>query len=192
MASLFALVLGAMLVNNVIFMQFLGLCPYFGVSKQTDTAVGMGMAVLFVMTLAGAITYGVQHLILVPLGIEYLQTIAFILVIAALVQLVEIVMKKVARTLYEALGIFLPLITTNCAVLGVAILATQKELGFLETLVYSAASALGFQLALIIFAGIRERLAMRRIPSLLQGTAIAMITAAILSMAFTGFSGLGG
>lgn len=191
-AGIFAIIVSAMLVQNVVFSQFLGLCPYFGVSKKLDTAVGMSFAVIFVMVLASAITFVIQHFVLIPLGIEYLQTIAFILVIASLVQLVEIVLKKVARTLYDALGIFLPLITTNCAVLGVAILATQKEYGFFETLVYAFASAIGFMIALVIFAGIRERLDLRRVPGVWRGTAIAMVTAGILSMAFMGFSGLGG
>ena len=192
MTAIFAIVITAMLVNNVVFSQFLGLCPYFGVSKKLDTALGMSFAVMFVMTLAAAITYVIQHFVLEPLGIGYLQTIAFILVIASLVQLVEIVLKKIARTLYEALGIFLPLITTNCAVLGVAILATQNKYDFLETLIFALASAVGFMIALVIFAGIRERLELRRVPKLMQGTAIAMITAGILSMAFMGFAGLGG
>jgi Na+-translocating ferredoxin:NAD+ oxidoreductase subunit A len=192
MTAIFVIVITAMLVNNVVFSQFLGLCPYFGVSKKLDTALGMSFAVMFVMTLAAAITYVIQHFVLEPLGIGYLQTIAFILVIASLVQLVEIVLKKVARTLYEALGIFLPLITTNCAVLGVAILATQNKHDFIETLIFALASAVGFMIALVIFAGIRERLELRRVPKLMQGTAIAMITAGILSMAFMGFAGLGG
>ena len=192
MTAIFAIVITAMLVNNVVFSQFLGLCPYFGVSKKLDTALGMSFAVMFVMTLAAAITYVIQHFVLEPLGIGYLQTIAFILVIASLVQLVEIVLKKIARTLYEALGIFLPLITTNCAVLGVAILATQNKYDFLETLIFALASAVGFMIALVIFAGIRERLELRRVPKLMQGTAIAMITAGILAMAFMGFAGLGG
>ena len=191
-AGIFTIIVSAMLVQNVIFSQFLGLCPYFGVSKKVDTALGMSFAVIFVMVLATAITFVIQHFVLIPMGIEYLQTIAFILVIASLVQLVEIVLKKVARTLYDALGIFLPLITTNCAVLGVAILATQNEYGFLETLVYAFSSAVGFMIALLIFAGIRERLELRRVPGVWRGTAIAMVTAGILSMAFMGFSGLGG
>jgi len=184
------MIVSAVFVNNVIFARFLGLCPYFGVSKKLDTAVGMTMAVAFVLTLAGAITYMVQTYILIPLHIEYLQTIAFILVIASLVQLVEIVMKKVAPALYRALGIFLPLITTNCAILGISILSVQSKYNLLETVIFSFSSALGFGLALIIFAGVREALETREVPSALAGMPIAMIVAGILAMAFMGFAGM--
>lgn len=184
------LVVSAIFVNNVVFSRFLGLCPYFGVSKKIDTAMGMGMAVTFVLTLAGAITYIVQIYILNPLELGYLQTIAFILVIASLVQLVEIVMKKVAPPLYQALGIFLPLITTNCAILGVSILSIQEKFSFIETIVFSFASAVGFGLALIIFAGIREALDTREVPKVFAGAPISFIIAGILAMAFMGFSGM--
>ncbi len=190
MAQYALLVVSAIFVNNVIFSRFLGLCPYFGVSKKIDTAMGMGMAVTFVLTLAGSMTYIVQVYILDPLNLAYLQTIAFILVIASLVQLVEIVMKKVAPPLYQALGIFLPLITTNCAILGVSILSIQGKFNFIETAVFSFASALGFGLALIIFAGIREALDTREVPKVFAGPPIAFIIAGILAMAFMGFSGM--
>lgn len=190
MAEYALLIVSAIFVNNVIFSRFLGLCPYFGVSKKTDTALGMGMAVTFVLTLAGSITYIVQVYVLEPLHIGYLQTIAFILVIASLVQLVEIVMKKVAPPLYQALGIFLPLITTNCAILGISILAVQGKFNFLQTAVFSFASALGFGLALIIFAGIREALDTREVPKVFAGAPVSFIIAGILAMAFMGFSGM--
>jgi len=190
MAEYALLVVSAIFVNNVVFSRFLGLCPYFGVSKKIDTALGMGMAVTFVLTLAGSITYIVQIYILNPLNLGYLQTIAFILVIASLVQLVEIVMKKVAPPLYQALGIFLPLITTNCAILGVAILSIQGEFNFIQTVVFSFASALGFGLALIIFAGIREALDVRQVPKSFAGAPISFVIAGILAMAFMGFSGM--
>jgi len=190
MAEMGLLIVSAVFVNNVIFARFLGLCPYFGVSKKLDTAVGMTMAVAFVLTLAGAITYMVQTYILIPLHIEYLQTIAFILIIASLVQLVEIVMKKVAPALYRALGIFLPLITTNCAILGISILSVQSKFNLLQTVVFSFSSALGFGLALVIFAGVREALETREVPAALAGMPIAMIVAGILAMAFMGFAGM--
>ena len=190
MAEYALLVVSAIFVNNVVFSRFLGLCPYFGVSKKIDTAMGMGMAVTFVLTLAGSITYIVQVYILDPLNLGYLQTIAFILVIASLVQLVEIIMKKVAPPLYQALGIFLPLITTNCAILGIAILSIQGKFNFIETVVFSFASALGFGLALIIFAGIREALDTRQVPKMFAGAPISFIIAGILAMAFMGFSGM--
>ena len=190
MAEYALLIVSAIFVNNVVFSRFLGLCPYFGVSKKTDTALGMGMAVTFVLTLAGSITYIVQVYVLEPLHIGYLQTIAFILVIASLVQLVEIVMKKVAPPLYQALGIFLPLITTNCAILCISILAVQGKFNFLQTAVFSFASALGFGLALIIFAGIREALDTREVPKVFAGAPVSFIIAGILAMAFMGFSGM--
>ncbi|NMC71581.1 MAG: RnfABCDGE type electron transport complex subunit A [Myxococcales bacterium] len=195
--SIFSLILGAILVNNVIFARFLGTCPYLGVSKRQDTAIGMGLAVIFVMTLCGAITWPLQRYVLEPdalargLDLSFLQTMVFILVIASLVQFVEIVLKKTAPGLYQALGIYLPLITTNCAILGIAILSVQKKLGYVEDIVYSAASAAGFALALILFAGVRERLAMRNVPRGLAGIPIGLVTAGILAMAFMGFAGLG-
>ncbi len=190
MAELALIIVSAVFVNNVVFSRFLGLCPYFGVSKKLDTAVGMSMAVIFVLTLAGTITYIVQTYVLEPLNIGYLQTIAFILVIASLVQLVEIVMKKVAPALYRALGIFLPLITTNCAILGISILAVQSKFNLLETIIFSFGSALGFGLALVIFASVREALETREIPEAFQGAPIAMIAAGILALAFMGFTGM--
>ncbi|MBD3225781.1 MAG: electron transport complex subunit RsxA [Caldithrix sp.] len=190
MNEIFLLIVGAIFVNNVVFTKFLGICPYMGVSRKLDTALGMSMAVVFVMTLAGSITYIIQKYVLIPLDITYLQTIAFILVIASLVQFVEIVMKKVAPALFKALGIFLPLITTNCAILGVAILATQKLDTFVYAVIFSFASALGFGLALVIFSGIREALENREVPKVFAGSPIALIIAGILAMAFMGFSGM--
>lgn len=171
-------------------MQFLGICPFLGVSKRISTAVGMAGAVAFVMVLATIVTYLIQQYVLNKLGLAYLQTIAFILVIAALVQLVEIILKKASPALYQALGIFLPLITTNCAILGVAILTIQKEFNLMEGVVFAVSNAIGFGLALSIFAGIREHLDLQNIPKGLKGTPIALITAGILAMAFMGFSGL--
>ena len=188
--SYFAIIIGAIFVNNVVLAQFLGICPVLGVSSKVETSLGMGAAVTFVMGLTAIVAWAIQTYILVPLHIEYMQTIVFILVIAALVQMVEIVLKKVSPSLYQALGIFLPLITTNCAVLGVAILMIQKEFNLLQSFVYSVSTALGFALALVIFAGIRERLELDEVPSAMKGIPIALITAAILAMAFMGFSGL--
>ena len=180
----------AIFVNNIILSQFLGICPFLGVSRRIDTSLGMGAAVAFVMTLATIVTWIIQHYVLNPLGLQYLQTLAFILVIAALVQLVEIVLKSVSPALYQALGIFLPLITTNCAVLGVAILVIQKHMNLLESVVYSASIAVGFALALILFAGIREQLDLTGTPRGMKGVPIALVTAGILAMAFMGFNGL--
>ena len=188
--TLFAVVIGAIFVNNVVLSQFLGICPFLGVSSKVNTSLGMGMAVTFVMALSAVVTWSLQTFVLVPFGIEYMQTIVFILVIAALVQMVEIVLKKVSPSLYQALGIFLPLITTNCAVLGVAILMIQKEYSLLEGLLYSVSTALGFALALVIFAGLRERLEFEEVPKAFEGVPIALITASLLAMAFMGFSGL--
>jgi electron transport complex protein RnfA len=184
------IVIGAILVNNIVLMQFLGICPFLGVSKRISTGIGMTGAVAFVMILATIVTYLIQHYILNKLGLEYLQTIAFILVIASLVQMVEIILKKVSPAMYQALGIFLPLITTNCAILGVAILTIQKEFSLLEGVVFSVSHAVGFGLALILFAGIREHLDLQDVPKGLKGTPIALIAAGILAMAFMGFSGL--
>jgi electron transport complex protein RnfA len=186
----FLLIVSAMFVHNIILARYLGNCPFLGVSQKMDTAVGMGMAVIFVVTLAGMITWVVQYAILNPLGLEYLQTIAFILVIASLVQLVEMFLQKSVPGLYRALGIFLPLITTNCAVLGIAIINIQKEFGFFETLIFSFASASGFTLAMLLLASIRERFPMARIPSPFAGMPIAMVTVGLLALAFFGFSGL--
>lgn len=185
-----ALIIGAILVNNVVLAQFLGICPFLGVSKDVKSSVGMSGAVLFVMLLATMVTWLIMTYILVPLHLEYLQTIAFILVIAGLVQMVEIVLKKIAPSLYQALGVFLPLITTNCAVLGVAILVIQKNMNFLESVVYSASIAIGFAVALILFAGIREQMDLTGTPRGMKGVPIALVTAGILAMAFMGFNGL--
>ena len=186
----FAIIIGAIFVNNVVLAQFLGIWPFLGVSSKVETSMGMGAAVTFVMALSAVVTWLIQTYILVPFGIEYMQTIVFILVIAALVQMVEIVLKKVSPSLYQALGIFLPLITTNCAVLGVAILMIQKEFSLLQGVAYNVSTALGFGLALVIFAGLRERIEFEEAPKAFQGVPIALITASILAMAFMGFSGL--
>lgn len=188
--SYFAIIIGAIFVNNVVLAQFLGICPFLGVSSKVETSLGMGAAVTFVMALASVVAWALQTYVLVPLGIEYMQTIVFILVIAALVQMVEIMLKKISPALYQALGIFLPLITTNCAVLGVAILMISKEFNLLQSVVYSIATAVGFALALVIFAGIRERLELENIPKAMQGIPVALVAAGILAMAFMGFSGL--
>ncbi|MGI6588976.1 MAG: electron transport complex subunit RsxA [Peptococcia bacterium] len=190
MREMIIIIIGAVLINNIILSQFLGVCPFLGVSKKLSSAVGMGVAVTFVLTLASLITWLVQTFILELLEIEYLQTIAFILVIASLVQFVEMVMRKKTPDLYEALGVYLPLITTNCAVLGVAIINIQKSYGFLETLANSLGNALGFTLALVLFAGIRERLEDADVPQSLKGMPIALVTAALMSIAFLGFTGL--
>lgn len=181
----------AMLINNVVLMQFLGICPFLGVSKKTETAMGMGMAVIFVMTLATAFTWVVDKYILGTFNIVFLRTIFFILIIAALVQFVEIFMKKMIPTLYMSLGIFLPLITTNCAILGTAILAVQKQYNFITAIIFSIATGLGFLLAIVLFASIRERLDYAEgMPDIFKGVPSALITASILAMAFMGFAGL--
>lgn len=183
--------ISAVFVNNIVLAQFLGICPFLGVSKKIDTSLGMSAAVAFVMVLATLVTWLVQSYLLVPFHLEYLQTIAFILVIASLVQMIEIVLKKVSPTLYQALGIFLPLITTNCAVLGVAILVIQKEMSLSHSVMYALSTAIGFGLALTVFAGIREQLALNDVPKGMQGMAIVLVTAGLLSLAFMGFSGIG-
>lgn len=188
--SIFALVIGAIFVNNVVLAQFLGICPFLGVSKDVKSSLGMGGAVLFVMLLATLATYLINSYVLVPLNLEYLQTIAYILVIAGLVQMVEIVLKKIAPALYQTLGVFLPLITTNCAVLGVALLVVQKGMNLLESMIYAGSIAIGFTLALVIFAGIREQMELTGVPKGMKGIPIALITAGILAMAFMGFNGL--
>ncbi len=184
--------ISAIFVNNIILSQFLGICPFLGVSRKISTSLGMGAAVAFVLTLSTVVTWLVQKLLLDPYGLGYLQTLAFILVIAALVQMVEIVLKKVSPPLYQALGIFLPLITTNCAVLGVAILVIQKDYNLLQSVVYAFSTALGFALALVVFAGIREQLALVRVPQGMRGMGIVLVTAGLLALAFMGFSGLEG
>jgi len=190
MAELLLILIGAIFVNNFVLARFLGICPFLGVSKKVETALGMGMAVTFVMTVATVVTWFLQYFVLVPFGIEYLQTIAFILVIASLVQLVEMVVQKVSPVLYQSLGIFLPLITTNCAVLGLAVLSIQKDYTFLEGVVFALGAALGFTLALVLFAGLRERLELCPVPDSFRGAAIALITAGLLSLAFMGFAGM--
>ncbi len=182
--------ISAIFVNNIVLSQFLGICPFLGVSKKIDTALGMAAAVAFVLTLSTIVTFLIQKFVLDALDLGYLQTITFILVIAALVQMVEIILKKVSPSLYQALGVFLPLITTNCCVLGVAILVIQKDYDLLTGVVYAFSTALGFGLALTIFAGIREQLSLVNIPKGLQGTPITLITAGLLAMAFMGFSGV--
>ncbi len=184
--------ISAIFVNNIILSQFLGICPFLGVSKKVDTALGMGAAVAFVLTLATVVTYLLQIYVLNPFGLQYLQTLSFILVIAALVQMVEIVLKKVSPALYQALGIFLPLITTNCAVLGVAILVIQKDFSLVHSIVYAFSTAIGFALAMVVFAGLREQLSLVRIPKGMQGMAIVLVTAGLLSLAFMGFIGVDG
>ena len=184
------IIISAIFFNFIVLWLVLGICPFLGVSSKVSTSLGMGAAVVFVITIASVVAYLLQYYVLVPLGITYMQTIVFILVIAALVQMVEIVLKKVSPVLYQALGIFLPLITTNCAVLGVAILLVQKNYTLLESVVFAFSTAVGFALALVIFAGLRERLAMEDVPAPFKGTPIALITAGILAMAFMGFSGL--
>ena len=187
--SLLSISLGAILVNNFILVQFLGICPFMGVSKKMDTAVGMGFAVIFVMGLASALCYPVNQL-LVRLDLEYMQTVAFILVIAALVQFVEMFLKKSIPTLYEALGVYLPLITTNCAVLGVVLLNVQENYNFIESVVYGITGGVGFLLAIVLFASIRERLEFADPPKTFRGFPIALITAGLMALSFMGFSGL--
>ncbi len=186
------IIISAIFVNNVVLMKFLGVCPFFGVSKQVETAVGMTGAVVFVMTIATVVTFILQKYVLEVWGIEYMQTITFILVIASLVQLVEIILKKVSPALFQALGIFLPLITTNCAVLGVAILAVKPVFDFdlLQATVYAVASAIGFGLALVLFAGLREHMDLADIPKGMKGVPIAFVVAGLLALAFMGFSGI--
>ena len=184
--------ISAIFVNNIVLAQFLGICPFLGVSKKIDTSLGMSAAVAFVMVLATLVTWLIQMYVLNPFGLEYLQTIAFILVIASLVQMVEIVLKKVSPPLYQALGIFLPLITTNCAVLGVAILVIQKDFNLAQSVVYALSTAIGFGLALTVFAGMREQLELANIPKGMRGMAIVLVSAGLLSLAFMGFSGVDG
>ncbi len=190
MTALFLIIISTVFVNNFVLARFLGLCPFMGVSRKIETAIGMGMAVVFVMTVASAVTWNIQSFILTPFNLEYLQTIMFILVIASLVQFVEMFVRKASPSLYQSLGIFLPLITTNCAVLGVAILTIQKGLSFIATITFAFGSSIGFTLALVLMAGIRERLEMADVPKPFKGTAVAFITAGLLSLAFMGFSGM--
>ena len=189
--SYFAIIIGAIFVNNVVLAQFLGICPFLGVSSKVETSLGMGAAVTFVMAIAAVVAWLIQTYVLVPLDIVYMQTIVFILVIAALVQMVEIMLKKLSPSLYQALGIFLPLITTNCAVLGVALLNTQNEYNFIESVVYGITGGLGFLLAIFLFAAIREQLEVSsENPKAFDGFPIALVTAGLIALAFMGFSGL--
>jgi electron transport complex protein RnfA len=182
--------ISAVFVNNIVLSQFLGVCPFLGVSKKVETALGMAGAVAFVMTIATIFTFIIQKSVLEPLNITYLQTISFILIIAALVQMVEIILKKISPALYQALGVFLPLITTNCAVLGVAIMVIQKDMDLVSSVVFAISTAIGFGLALILFAGIREQLNLLNLPKAMKGIPAALLTAGLLAMAFMGFAGI--
>ncbi len=190
MTEFLVLLIGTVLVNNFVLVQFLGLCPFMGVSSRLETAIGMSMATTFVLTLASLTSYLVEHYILLPLGIGFLRTMSFILVIAVVVQFTEMVVHKTSPSLYRLLGIFLPLITTNCAVLGVALLNVNEEHNFIESVIYGFGAAVGFSLVLILFAGMRERLAAANVPTPFKGASIAMITAGLMSLAFMGFTGL--
>ena len=190
MKELLAIVMAAVLVNNYVLAQFLGICPFLGVSKKLDQAAGMSVAVIFVMLLATAVTYPIQYFVLNPNGLGYLQTIVFILVIAALVQLVEIILKKYIPALHASLGVYLPLITTNCAVLGVALLNIQEGYNFIESVVYGITGGIGFLVAIVLFASIRERLVFAEYPKSFEGFPIALVTAGLMALAFMGFSGL--
>ena len=187
--SLFVIIISTIFINNFVLSRFLGLCPFLGVSRNLNSAFGMGMAVIFVMTIASFVTWPIYQLVLVPYGITYLRTIVFILVIASLVQFVEMVMNKAAPALYQALGIFLPLITTNCAILGVAVLNIEDELTLIESLVQGLSAGIGFTLALVLMAGIRERLELGQVPESLRGVPIALVCAGLMSIAFLGFAG---
>jgi len=184
------IIIGSIFVSNIVLSQFLGICPFVGVSGKLSTSIGMGGAVLFVLTLSTMVTWIIQYYVLVPFGLGFMQTIVFILVIAALVQMVEIILKKVSPSLYSALGVFLPLITTNCAVLGVAILTIQKDFNLLEGVVFAISNAIGFTLAMVLFAGIREHMDMMEIPKDMKGVPIALVVAGILALSFFGFTGL--
>ena len=188
--KLLEITLSAILINNFIFSQFLGICPFMGVSKKMDTAAGMGMAVIFVMGLAAAMSWLINKFLLIPLGLEYLQTLAYILVIASLVQFVEMFLKKGMPSLYSALGIYLPLITTNCAVLGAVLINTQNNYNFIESVVYGVTGGIGFLIAIVLFASIREKLRFADYPKAFEGFPIALVTAGLLALAFMGFSGM--
>jgi electron transport complex, rnfABCDGE type, A subunit len=190
MITYISIFITAIFVNNIVLAQFLGICPFLGVSKKVSTAIGMGAAVTFVMTIATIVTYLLQKYLLDVTGLQFMQTITFILVIAALVQMVEIILKKVSPPLYQALGVFLPLITTNCTILGVAILVIQKDYNLMESVVFAISTAIGFTLAMVLFAGIREQLSMTKVPKAMQGIPIALVVAGLLAMAFMGFSGI--
>ncbi len=184
------IIFSAIFINNIVLSRFLGICPFLGVSKGYSTALGMGMAVIFVMTIATIITYLLMHLVLVPFGVTYLQTVSYILIIAFLVQVVEIVLKKVSNDLYQSLGVFLPLITTNCAILGVAILVIQKEFSLLGSVLFAVGNGLGFTLAIVLFASLREQLDFAELPPAMKGVPAALLVASILAMAFMGFAGM--
>ncbi len=184
------IIFSAIFINNIVLSRFLGICPFLGVSKSLSTATGMGMAVIFVMTISTIMTYLIMHFLLVPLDVTYLQTVSYILVIAFLVQVVEIVLKKVSPELYQSLGVFLPLITTNCTILGVAILVIQKELNLLQSVLFAVGNGLGFTLAIILFASLREQLDLAELPEAMKGIPAALIVASILAMAFMGFAGI--
>lgn len=188
--QLLSIALGAILVNNFVLSQFLGICPFMGVSKKIDTALGMGMAVIFVMGVASAVNYPINQFILVPNGLEFMQTVTYILVIASLVQFVEMFLQKAMPALYEALGVYLPLITTNCAVLGVVLQNTQKSYNFVESLTYGVTGGIGFMIAIVLFASVRERLEFANCPKSFEGFPMALVAASLLSLAFMGFSGL--
>ena len=190
MITYISIFITAIFVNNIVLAQFLGICPFLGVSKKVSTAIGMGGGVTFVMTIATIVTYLLQKYLLDAAGLQFMQTIIFILVIAALVQMVEIILKKVSPPLYQALGVFLPLITTNCAILGVAILVIQKDYNLMESVVFAISTAIGFTLAMVLFAGIREQLSTTKVPKAMQGIPIALVVAGLLAMAFMGFSGI--
>jgi len=190
METLLSIIFIYILVDNFVLQRFLGLCPFLGVSRKMETAIGMSMAVIFVMTMATLVTWLLYSYVLVPYNLTYMQIVTFILVIASLVQLVETVLRKVSPTLYQGLGIFLPLITTNCAIMGVALLAVREEFTFIQAIVFGLAASAGFSLALIIMGGIRERLELAQVPEALKGSAITLITAGILSLAFQGFRGM--
>lgn len=189
-SALIGLLISSIIINNYIFSRFLGICPFLGLSEKTSTALGMGCAVTFVMTVSTAVTWCVYHFVLVPAELEYLKTIAFILIIASLVQLLEMFLRKAVPALYSALGIYLPLITTNCAILGSALLCIQNEYSFLPSIVFSFGSALGFTLAIVIFSFVRERVALSETPKCFKGTPIALVTAGLIAMAFSGFSSM--
>lgn len=186
----FLIFISAVFVNNIVLSQFLGICPFLSVSKKINTALGMTGAVAFIMTIATIFTYIIQKIVLIPYNIQFLQTISFILIIAALVQLVEIVLKKISQPLYQALGVYLPLITTNCTILGVALLVVKKDFNLVESVVFAISTAIGFGLALVLFAGIREQLSMVKLPKGMDGIPAALITAGLLAMAFMGFAGI--
>lgn len=190
MNNLLLIVVGSVLVNNFVMSQFLGICPFLGVSKKSETALGMGLAVTFVMTIASFFTYIIETYLLIPLHLEFMQTIAFILVIAALVQIVELALKKLSHSLYQALGVYLPLITTNCAVLGVVLLNTQYSFGFVQSVVYGVFGGLGFMLAICLFASVREKLEFADYPESFEGFPICLVSAGLLALAFMGFSGM--